>query len=247
MAYHSHVIPVRPDTFEESHFANASLAQPTTPYKPQTCLKRRLVWNRIGAHICRENFWRVVYPGCQSHRERATGDLVAADRTECNDRFSFEQAVQNHLTWRSLRLSCFLSVFSDKTHAINWAKKRDRAEGDVQIISITTETLPPSSYVFNMSELQHSLDIDCPFSAHEYLFLYRIPSICITKVEELAVLEERGKVSSDGKNAKLTDAQNLRLASTQHDSLIPIITGLMSCLGTMTLMRSAKSGIDAMT
>jgi hypothetical protein len=113
----------------------------------------------------------------ESRQDPLTRDLIASDSTRIiSDKPRLKQAVEAHIDWGSRRPSCFLSVFSDERHALNWAKQREKTQFEVYIYKIDSTKLPVDACVLDMNSLKVELDIVHPSSTHELLFLHRIPA-----------------------------------------------------------------------
>lgn len=92
------------------------------------------------------------------------------------DEASLAQAAANHFNWFSPQPSCFLSVFSDKAHARNWARDRQSKSGEqVYITQVFTSMLPTHIQVFKATSFCERLSIFHRYSQNEVIFLHRIP------------------------------------------------------------------------
>lgn len=121
--------------------------------------------------------WRVTDSNSQSQRDVNTGDLVASDHTRTfYNKSGFKQAIADHIAWSHRRRSCFLSVFSDKRHAQNWAYQRAKTRTYVCIHEIEACRLPPETYIFDVVSLMAALEVIPCFQTHELLILHRIPA-----------------------------------------------------------------------
>ncbi|PTB68158.1 hypothetical protein BBK36DRAFT_1157830 [Trichoderma citrinoviride] len=111
-----------------------------------------------------KTFYRVTYPGSQA-RDEDTGDYVSDTNLEISDNLHLKQVAENHFYWRR-EPSPFVSVFSDKKHALNWAYRRvDRLNcglDEVYISKIDTAKLPLGTRVFDATFLVGVLDIYHP-------------------------------------------------------------------------------------
>lgn len=129
-----------------------------------------------------KTLWRVTHGNTQSLFQN--GDIVAVDDTrEFRDDADLADAVQNHVNWYSKQPSCFLSVFTDKTHARNWAKQREKGYGPVYVHEISTDLFPACTYVLDIEVLMNELEIVHPYSANELLILHRIPARSIVSTQ----------------------------------------------------------------
>ena len=143
----------------------------------------------LGRYECAHllgKLWKVTHGNSQSFWENHTGDLVAANQSlSFHNQAELQKAVQKHVDWgRRSPPSCFLSVFTSENHAFNWARIVDRDKKPAYILEIETArlTVDPgtmSGAVLDMEVLIDRLGIENPWSEHELLFLYRIPSDAI--------------------------------------------------------------------
>jgi hypothetical protein len=140
-------------------------------------------------------FWRVNHGGSQAHHDN-NGDLVANSTSTPSTLQELKQAVDDHLDWRNPQPSCFLSVFSDRQHARNWASQRGGREWQVSIYEIDTVRLQ-DVYIFKLEQLILPLEISPSRDyAHEYLILHRIPNRAVTSRLELGELKEMSKLTT---------------------------------------------------
>ncbi|MBE3043948.1 hypothetical protein IMZ48_15520 [Candidatus Bathyarchaeota archaeon] len=128
--------------------------------------------------------WRVTHSSSQSHWDRSTFHMVAAnDPGTFPNKASLKEAVEAHIDWKSRKTSPFLSVFSDEGHARQWALWRNPP---VYIHEIDTTHLPTGpSILLDMEVLMAELKIKHEFPKHELLFLHRIPYGLIKTSETL--------------------------------------------------------------
>jgi len=140
-----------------------------------------------------KTLWKVIHSGTQSQQDPFTGDLIASDSTRIiRDESELKQAIEAHIDWWSRQPSCFLSVFSDEQHALNWAKQREKTQSEVYIYKIDTTNLPTDTYLFDVDSLKATLGFVHPTSTHEFLFLHRITAQAIVSKRDLGEIWEQG-------------------------------------------------------
>lgn len=143
-----------------------------------------------------QRLYRVDYLGSQTTCSDEDG-FQAADTTTLysKDKMDlFKEAVVNHLDWNSHGASPFISVFSDREHAENWACKEpwrskfmreDTLESGRWTLSVTNPAALNETYVFQVKRLEGCLGFKIPSNARqnersgEYLCLHKIPIIAI--------------------------------------------------------------------
>ncbi len=122
--------------------------------------------------------WRVTHSKSQYRPDPATGDHLARYMAidAITDEASLKLRAANHFDWNSREGSCFLSAFTDKEHATNWARMRhhDSCNGEVYITRIITTMLPTDAHVFDATWLSNKLGIPHKYSEHEVIFFRRI-------------------------------------------------------------------------
>uniref|UniRef100_L7JCS9 DUF7587 domain-containing protein n=1 Tax=Pyricularia oryzae (strain P131) TaxID=1143193 RepID=L7JCS9_PYRO1 len=122
--------------------------------------------------------WRVRHANTQSHLDKS-GDVAVDSTRQLPNEASLTDALKRHFEWCPGRPSCFLSLFSDKSHALNWAKQRERFAYNGRcefawITKIETSKLPRSTLLFKAADLSHRLDVHSP-TQNEFLVLHKIP------------------------------------------------------------------------
>lgn len=135
------------------------------------------------------NLYRVQYPGCQT--ALSDNGLAARDINIIyseNEMDAFRQSIIDQLTWSHCGAQPYITCFSDKDHAENWALKEpwnpdERDKDSWSILTINTRFMP-ETYVFSLNDLVTHLDLELPgrASQHEkgaYLCLHRIPTSAI--------------------------------------------------------------------
>ncbi|KAJ0100683.1 hypothetical protein J7T55_002026 [Diaporthe amygdali] len=143
--------------------------------------------------------WRVT------HSETQSLGYMASDSTQTfQNPGHLKDAVSIHIHWRH-RPSCFLSTFSDRDHAINWAKDRFRRNTQagttpddqiVEIHEIDTTNLSIGTHVIAMDWLKSALHLTYDYSKHEYLILHRIPTESVVRVQSLSEIEEEERTAA---------------------------------------------------
>ena len=109
-------------------------------------------------------------------------------------RYNFGDVVGRHLSWDKIIQSIFISLFSDRSHAVNcmrWMNLNHEGGGDFRLLEIDTSQIRTS--VFKASELVETLSLHIPDRArdcvsNEYLVTYHIPHHAIVgcqSVEEI--------------------------------------------------------------
>lgn len=141
----------------------------------------RFDWTWLPAKL-----YRVQYPNCQTTYCSATG-LRARDTSTFyseNEKDAFRQSIVNQFTWGWRQPTPYITVFSDKKHAENWALSYSRRVGDsCKVIRIDSRELR-HVYVFKLSDLQDRLDFEVPVGASQhvegaFVCLHRIPKCAI--------------------------------------------------------------------
>jgi hypothetical protein len=104
--------------------------------------------------------WKVTHPKSQHTLNHRTGEMSARCDDTISDEASLKQRVSDHFRWSCREPSCFLSVFTNKEHARNWAKLRLEEPGhEVYITPIITAMLPATAQVFDATSLSERLGI----------------------------------------------------------------------------------------
>ncbi|KAI0523901.1 hypothetical protein F5B22DRAFT_422226 [Xylaria bambusicola] len=145
--------------------------------------------------------YRVRYPESQT-RHTAEG-LTAADTTTVygdneHQRGLFRQAVEKHFTSSDRDSSLFISLFSDRDHAENWAYMElwhSRWSENWTLCTIDTSLLN-EVYVFKVSTLVDELRVEIPPQAEQhkkgaYICLHRVPQHAILKEEPVQEVKRR--------------------------------------------------------
>ena len=135
------------------------------------------------------NLYRVQYPGCQT---ALSGNGLQAKETNVtyteDDMNAFRESIIKQLTWGHRGDQPYITCFSEKDHAENWACKEPWSHGEYgneswSLLTIDTE-LMPETYVFSLKDLVTQLDLALPEMASQhvkggYLCLHRIPTTAI--------------------------------------------------------------------
>jgi hypothetical protein len=105
------------------------------------------------------------------------------------------EVATDHFTWSCRKPSPFLSVFAQKKHALNWAKKlRDHRsddgsgdDSDIYITPVITALLPPNIYYFKASTLCSKLSIEHGYNSadDEFVVRYHIPWQALGQMRDL--------------------------------------------------------------
>lgn len=150
----------------------------------------------LSAYQCKhlpKFLWRVTHS-----ETRSAGHVASDSRQTFRDLSDLKAAVSAHVSWLH-QPSCFLSTFSDREHAMRWAKNRARQNApavttpdyqSVKLHKIDTSKLPIGKQVISMDSFKSLLDFTYNYSEHEYLVLHRIPTESIVSVQGLDEMEE---------------------------------------------------------
>ena len=157
-------------------------------------------------HICRNlpnALYRVHYPGSRTIFSTERG-FEASDTTttfgpgELNE---FKQAIVKHFTWGCRDPLPFISLFSDRSHAMNWGCKEPwrgngNSKGGWALHTVSTIPLESKTF-FKLSDLVEKLCLELPEGAKQrvhgaFICLHRVPATAI--VDEMSGNEvELGK------------------------------------------------------
>ncbi len=144
---------------------------------------------RCSPVVLPRNLYRVQYPWCQT---AFSGNGLAAKDTNVtyseDETDAFGESITNQLTWHYRGLQPYITCFSDKDHAENWALKEplnpsERDKDSWSLLTIDTR-LMPETYVFSLDDLVTRLHLELPEGATQhkkgaYLCLYTIPTSAI--------------------------------------------------------------------
>lgn len=120
----------------------------------------------------------------------------------------FTRDVQSHFTWGYHRPSPFISFFSDKDYAENWAcseawRKGKPVEEKWTLLTIDTSRLfEENVYLFKLGTLVEEFKLEIPNGAQKHI---RHAYICLNKIPITAITKERNpnEVKEDRRIAKL--------------------------------------------
>ena len=146
---------------------------------------------RVEAASLPSRLYRVQYPRTQT---AYSGDGLAAKDTNTtyseNELNAFGQSIINQMTLGHRKAQPYITCFSDKGHAQNWARKEpwgpyEGEKGRWNILIIETG-LMPETWVFSLYDLVTRLGIKIPERALQhvkgaYLCLHSIPTRAIVK------------------------------------------------------------------
>ena len=178
--------------------------------------------------------YRVQYPGSQTQLA-PDGSLEARDLQSFyaeHETALFRQSVLNQMTWAWREPQPFITVFSDKKHAENWALKQPWRLLDLELdleldrwelITIESECLS-DVYVFKLSDLMIRLNFSVPEGARQhvngaYLCLHRMPASAILECQSDSDIEDSACQQSSivtRPKTLLIESQKNMLSSTTH-------------------------------
>lgn len=131
-----------------------------------------------------EHIYRVQHDGCNT--VFSIDGLFAADIATTFDETAipdFRESIVNQFTRMSRLPTPYISTFSDREHAENWALKMGTS---AKLLRLST-ALWDDPYVFKLSTLVQMLPVIIPNTASQhikgaYLCLHRVPSNAIVEV-----------------------------------------------------------------
>jgi hypothetical protein len=137
----------------------------------------------------------VQYPGCQTRYSPEDGFSARDKTTTPNNAEQLGRFVKESFTWDSPTHNPFINLFSERSHAVNWAiSESERTGQSYSVMSIDTSGLDRLRTI-KLSTVTRRLGIVIPKRAlphvrSAYLYLHEIPgnSICSTETSE-ALLE----------------------------------------------------------
>jgi len=144
--------------------------------------------------------YRVDYPGAQATYSRQSGFQAAGNFTPCYAQ-GLRNSVGYHLDWRSRMKSPFISAFSNREHAHNWARVWRENNGYkhclIMVISIKADH---GVVVFRVADLVDRLGISTSLEPSqyesEYLCFRRIPPEAILRMEAVSYPGMEPKITS---------------------------------------------------
>lgn len=103
---------------------------------------------------------------------------------------NFKHAMKRHLSWNKTNRSIFVSLFSERDHAVKWMRRMNwnhKGGGNFRLLEIDTSHI--GTFVFKASELVETLGLDIPDRArecvsNEYLVTYKIPCHAIKEIPQ---------------------------------------------------------------
>jgi hypothetical protein len=150
--------------------------------------------------------YRVDYPGSRTTFSTQEG-FVAADTNKvfgANELNDFKRAIEGHFTWSHRASSPFISLFSDREHAENWAckepwRENNGSRGGWALYVIDMDGLKNMTSFFKLNDLVERLNLDIPEGAQQHMqgafvCLHHIPATAIVDKRTPAEVEE-GKCS----------------------------------------------------
>ena len=159
--------------------------------------------------------YRVQYPNCQTTYCSATG-LRARDTSTFyseKEKDAFRQSIVNQFTWGWRQPTPYITVFSDKKHAENWALSYSRRVGDsCKVIRIDSRELR-HVYVFKLSDLQARLDFEVPVGASQHV---EGAFLCLHRIRNVLYLDP--KLLS-----KLRTVRNRYVRQTQIETVLTVV------------------------
>jgi len=144
-------------------------------YRPGDILPRRV--------------WRVTHPGTQSTGNEITG-MFSSNQDDL--KHELHSAIAQHINWycREPTGSHFLSAFTKKNHAINWAYALHRnnhyPSKEILIYEIDMTRLGEETRWFDAEITTNTLGIGYAYGKDEIFILKHIPAACISVPETLA-------------------------------------------------------------
>ena len=138
-----------------------------------------------------EYLYRVQYDGCNT--VFSVNGLFAADIATTFDETAlpdFRKSIVNQFTRMNRLPTSYISTFSDREHADNWALKMGT---NAKLLRLST-ALWDVSYVFKLSTLVQMLPVEIPDAASQhiegaYWFLHSVPSNATVEVMDKEDIE----------------------------------------------------------
>ncbi|KAG8852731.1 hypothetical protein FRB91_006065 [Serendipita sp. 411] len=134
--------------------------------------------------------YRIHYPGSQTTFSRQLGLESASDFTPYRVK-GLRNAVKYHIDWQCDIPSPFISTFSNRGHALNWARTWRANNGDqpCKIVELVIEANDGVA-VFRLADLVDGLGITTTLEPSqyrsEYLCLHNIPPEAIVRTERVS-------------------------------------------------------------
>ncbi|KAK0672647.1 hypothetical protein QBC41DRAFT_313085 [Cercophora samala] len=164
---------------------------------------------KLGDNLPHE-LYRVQYPESQTSytwQGLQAANTITVYKDSDEDRSQFKHDVKSHFTWHYRGNSPFISLFSDKTYAENWARsepwrgRNPQAEQWAVLTIDTTTLLKEGINLFKLQTLVDKFDLQIPKAAqthirHAYICLHEIPTAAITEARGPCELKYHGLVPS---------------------------------------------------
>ena len=189
------------------------ISGPPVLFSPSSALPLSTPYN-MDEYSCRNvpsELYRVHYPGSRTAFSTEQG-FEAADTTTTfgpGELNKFKRAIEKHFTWGYRNPQPFISLFSDRSHAMNWGCKepwcgRGISKGGWALHTVSTTHLESKSF-FKLSDLVEKLRLDLPEGAKQHIHgaficLHRIPATAI--VDERSGQEVESEVESEDELGK---------------------------------------------
>ncbi len=143
---------------------------------------------------------RVQYAGCQT---TLTSNGLAAKDIDViyseDEKVLFAESIINQMTWKHRGDQPYISCFSDKCHARNWARKQpwqssELKESSWEILIIDTSKMPDTR-VISLKHVVTNLNLEIPEPATQhvegaYLCVHKIPVSAIVRRESPETIVE---------------------------------------------------------
>lgn len=150
---------------------------------------------RLNADQIPPRLYRVQYNGSATIYHPDTS-LMTRNRVKFHvnsliGHISFGHAVEQHLNWDKTDGSIFISLFSDRTHAVNWMhsmKSNHEGGGNFRFLEVDSSQI--GTPVFKASEIVEALGLDIPGGAsdsvkNEYLVTNLIPGHAVVNCQSV--------------------------------------------------------------
>lgn len=136
--------------------------------------------------------YRVQYLFCRTVEVCDDSNGLAARDTDTfyteHELDTFRQSVEKHLDWYNCEEQPYVSCFSDRRHAVDWAAKTADRKGISCTLWKIDTSLMKDIYVFSIKDITSRLGINLPerASRHQntYLCLHSIPMSAVVSIKE---------------------------------------------------------------
>ncbi|KIM26855.1 hypothetical protein M408DRAFT_330422 [Serendipita vermifera MAFF 305830] len=158
---------------------------------------------RVSQHNFPLTLYRVEYPGTQTSYSQQSGFQAASTFTPYSIN-GLRNAVEYHLDWRCRVLSPFISTFSNREHAHNWARVWSENNNHRDWCFVVVVTLMPQHgvTVFRVADLVNRLGINTSLDPSqyesEYLCFQRIPPGAVVREQEVSYPARLGYATFGG-------------------------------------------------